>query len=177
MDMLIEKANFGDIDEVETLYNDICDYLADKEYNPGWRKGCFPTREEALFFLRDNALYVARKGGKIVGSLALNHTPDDEETENRKTEYADTLFLHLVVVHPACLRQGIGSEMLRFAERIGGQEGVRRLRLYVYEKNDVAIKAYEKSGFRYLEKADIGLKEYGLEWFYLYEKDLEVTCG
>ncbi len=173
--MIIEKAKSADIDEMETLYNDVCDYLADKEYNPGWRKGYFPARENAQFFLDDNALYVARKDGKIVGSLALSHSPDSEpgeETETVRIEYDDILYLHLVMVHPACLRQGIGLEMFRFAEQTGKQEGVRCLRLYVYEKNNVAIKAYEKGGFRYIGKEDIGLREYGLERFYLYEKEI-----
>lgn len=39
MNITIEKAQLNDIDELEMLYNDICDYLVTKEYNTGWRKG------------------------------------------------------------------------------------------------------------------------------------------
>lgn len=175
MNIMIEKASRDDLGGLEALYNDICDYLSDKDYNPGWKKGCFPTREDALHFLNDNALYVAREDGRIVSSLALTHSPNgesNEETRYDETEYADILYLHIVVVHPDFLRKGIGTRMLAFAEQAARQEGIRALRLYVYEKNYVAVRAYEKSGFRYVEKADIGLKEFGLEWFYLYEKDL-----
>ena len=42
------------------------------------------------------------------------------------------------------------------------QAAVKSIRLYVYEKNSVAISVYEKSGYDYREKVDIGLSQFGL---------------
>ena len=175
MNIAIEKALLNDIDELELLYNDICDYLATKEYNPGWRKGCFPTKNDALYFIKDNSLYVAKIDGKIVGSIALTHTPNSESNENSRyieTKYDDILFIHVVVVHPAYLRKGIGTIMLNFAEQLGIKERVKSLRLYVYENNYVEINTYKKNGYSCLDKVDIGLSQYGLELFCLYEKEI-----
>ncbi len=175
MNFIIEKAQARDIDGVEQLYNDICDFLATKEYNPGWRKGCYPTRREALYFLKDDALYVAKSEGKIVGSVALTHSSNAEAEESLqylKTEQDDIFFIHDFVVHPDCHHQGIGTAMLAFAEQLGRQQGVKSVRLYVYEKNSVAISVYEKSGYVCRGKVDIGLSQFGLDWFCLYEKAL-----
>ncbi len=173
MDINICKAQLSDIDELEMLYDDICDFLATKEYNPGWRKGYFPTRQEALYFLESDTLYTVKIGGKIVGSVALTHSPNAETDKNcriSELEYDDILFIHILVVHPDYLHKGIGTSILEFAKRCAKQENIKAIRLYVYENNSVAIKAYEKNGYVCIGKADIGLREYGLEWFFLYEK-------
>ncbi len=176
MDIKFIKASLSDIDEVENLYNDLCDFLVTKDYNPGFRKGYYPTRQEALYFLESDTLYVAKVDGKIVGSIALTHNGNAETNESLKydeTNYSDMLFIHIFVVHPNYQRQGIGSKMLSFSKQYAKKDGVKAIRLYVYEKNYVAIKSYEKSGFIYIGKEDIGLSQYGLKWFCLYEKSID----
>jgi RimJ/RimL family protein N-acetyltransferase len=42
--------------------------------------------------------------------------------------------------------------------------------LDVYEGNIPAISLYEKYGFKYIDTVDLGLGNYGLDWFRLYEK-------
>lgn len=101
MGILIETAGPQDLAAVTELYGAVCDYLADKPFNPGWRRDAFPSGEEA-----------ARRGAEA-------------------------------------------------------------LRLYVWEGNGPAVRAYEKSGFVRLGREDIGLGEFGLDGFYLYEKRLD----
>ena len=50
--------------------------------------------------------------------------------------------------------------------------GAKSIRLDVYEGNIPAIKLYEKCGFKYIDTVDLGLGNYGLNWFRLYEKML-----
>lgn len=176
IDIKFLKAEFNDLDEVENLYNDLCDFLTTKDYNPGFRKGYYPTKQEALYFFESDTLYVAKVDGKIVGSIALTHNPNAETNANLKydeTNYSDMLFIHIFVVHPEYQRQGIGTEILSFAEQCAREEGVKVIRLYVCENNYVAIRSYEKSGFVYISKEDIGLSQYGLKWFCLYEKSID----
>lgn len=176
MDIEFIKASLNDIDEVENLYNDLCDFLVTKDFNPGFSKGYYPTRREALYFLEGDALYVAKVDGKIVGSIALTHNGNAETNESLKydeTNYSDMLFIHIFVVHPNFQRQGIGSKILSFTKQCAKKEGVKAIRLYVYEENYAAIKLYEKNGFIYIGKEDIGLSQYGLKWFCLYEKSID----
>ncbi len=48
----------------------------------------------------------------------------------------------------------------------------KSIRLDVYEGNMPAIRLYEKCGFKYIDTVDLGLGNYGLNWFRLYEKSL-----
>lgn len=173
MDIHISKAQYSNIDELEQLYDDLNDYLAANTNYPGWIKGIYPTRKEALHFFETNTLYVANSNGRLVGSFALTHEPEKEPGNGSwliEADYENIFVIHVFVVHPDFLRNGIGTAMLQFAEQISKQEKIKSIRLDVYEKNTAAIKAYEKNGYVYIDKVDIGLGNYGLNWFYLYEK-------
>lgn len=160
MDFIIEKAGRQDLDAVAALYGAVCGYLADKPFNPGWRRDIFPAREDAEQYLDADGLYIARDGGGVVGSIAL--VPEEN----------GVLCIHEAAVHPACLRQGVGAAMLAFAAKEAAARGGTVLRLFVWENNTPAIRAYEKSGFVRRGREDIGLGVFGLDWFYRYEKRL-----
>jgi len=169
MDITIRKAGPQDLDAVTELYGAVCDDLADKPYNPGWRRDGFPCRENAEEYLAADGLYLARAGGRLAGTVGLTESPSAEEN---RPGGDGILYLHVVAVHPDWQRRGVGSALLGFAAGEAAERGAKALRLYVWEGNGPAVQAYEKYGFVRLGKEDIGLGEFGLEWFYLYEKRL-----
>lgn len=57
-----------------------------------------------------------------------------------------------------------------FAENHSFTSNVKAIRLDVYDGNVPAIKLYEKCGYKYIGTVDLGLGNYGLDWFKLYEK-------
>lgn len=160
MNIMIEKAVSQDLDTVAALYGAVCDYLADKPFNPGWRRDIFPSREDAEQYLAADGLYIARDGGEAVGSIAL--TPEAD----------NILCIREVAVRPDRLRQGIGAALLDFAAKEAAARGRPALRLYVWEGNTPALRTYERNGFARIGKEDIGLGEFGLDWFCLYEKQI-----
>ncbi|MDF2881389.1 MAG: acetyltransferase [Clostridiaceae bacterium] len=62
--------------------------------------------------------------------------------------------------------------LMEFADEYSIKSKARSIRLDVYEKNIPAITLYEKCGFKYIDTVDLGLGNYGLDWFKLYEKIL-----
>ena len=161
MALIIQKAGPQNLYTVEELYGAVCDYLADKPFNPGWRRDIFPAREDAEQYLAADGLYIARDGEETVGTFALVPETDG------------ALCIHEAAVHPSHQRQGISTAMLDFAAKEAVQRGAKSLRLYVWEGNAPAIRTYEKNGFVRMGREDIGLGEFGLDWFYLYEKQLD----
>ena len=170
MNIIIEKAGFQDLDAVTALYGAVCDYLAGKPFNPGWRRDIFPARENAEEYLAADGLYIAREGGEPAGSIALTASPSAEEDQPGED---GVLYVHMAAVHPDHLRKGVASAMLDFTAREAARQGAKRLRIYVWEGNTPAIRTYEHSGFIRIGREDIGLGEFGLDWFYLYEKRLD----
>ena len=161
MGITIEKARPQDLDAAAALYGEVCADLADKPFNPGWRRDIFPAREDAEQYLKADGLSSAWDGEAAVGTLAL--TP----------EAGGTLCIHEVAVRPDRQRQGISTALLDFAAKEAVRHGARLLRLYVWEGNAPAIRTYEKNGFVRMGREDIGLGEFGLDWFYRYEKRLD----
>lgn len=171
--MNITKADYKDVDRVAQLYDSLNDYLAKNTNHPCWKKGVYPTRNEALHFYETGTLYIAEIDSKLAGSMALTHEPEKEPENGSwliEANYHKIFVIHVFAVHPDFLRQGVASSMLQFAEELARKQGIKSIRLDVYENNIAAINTYEKNGFHFIDKVDIGLSEYGLELFSLYEK-------
>ena len=65
---------------------------------------------------------------------------------------------------------GVGRALMDYSFEQAQQSGIKSIRLDVYENNLPAIYLYEKCGFEYIDTVDLGLGNYGLNWFKLYEK-------
>lgn len=173
MDIVVELGKENDIDELEQLYDDLNNHL-EKEINyPGWKKGVYPIRKDAVDGIKDGNLYVAKHNGKIVGSFILSHKPEpayDKVKWGFDADYSDIFVIYTFVVHPNFLKCGVGKALIDFSIKHSIESKVKSIRLDVYEGNIPAIKLYEKCGFKYIDTVDLGLGNYGLNWFKLYEK-------
>lgn len=162
-----------DIDEIELLYNEINDFLAKGVNYPGWKKGTYPIREDAIKGISEGNLYIAKYEDKIVGTVILNHEAE-EAYYNAKWKsddnYNEILVLRTFAINPNYLRLGIGKKLIDFAYSFAKEKNMKSIRLDVYEKNEPAIKLYEKCGYEYIDTVDLGLSNYGLDYFRLYEK-------
>jgi len=173
MNINFQLGTKDDINELEQLYNDLNDYLASGTNYPGWIKGIYPVRQNAVDGINSNNLYVAKHNGKIIGSIILNHKPDPTyHTVNcgLDLDYSKVFVIHTFLVHPQFLKSGVGNALIDFAINQGIKSQVKAIRLDVYEGNIPAIKLYEKFGFKYIDTVDLGLINQGLNWFKLYEK-------
>ena len=173
MKFVIESGTTADIDELEKLYDDLNDYLSATTNYPGWIKGIYPIREDAVVGIENKTLFVVRYDGKIAGSIILDHHPDEAYNNVRwkiETDYSCIFVIRTFVVHPSFLKMGIGRALMDYSFELAQQSGMKSIRLDVYENNLLAISLYEKCGFEYIDTVDLGFGNYGLDWFKLYEK-------
>ncbi|UBD71683.1 GNAT family N-acetyltransferase [Bacteroides sp. BFG-257] len=173
MKFVIESGTTADIDELEKLYDDLNDYLSATTNYPGWIKGIYPIREDAVAGIKNNTLFVVRHDGKIAGSIILDHHPDEAYNNVRwkiEADYSRIFVIRTFVVHPSFLKMGIGRALMNYSFELAQQSGIKSIRLDVYENNLPAISLYEKCGFEYIHTVDLGFGNYGLNWFKLYEK-------
>lgn len=173
MDIIFDLGKADDIDELEQLYNDLNDYLAKEINYPGWKKGIYPVRKNAIDGVKHRNLYVAKYNGKIIGSIILSHEPEPAYYKAKweiESDYSDVFIVYTFVVHPKFLKCGVGKALMNFSIEHGIKSQAKSIRLDVYEGNIPAISLYEKCGFKYIDTVDLGLGNYGLNWFRLYEK-------
>ena len=168
----IKRGEAQDINALENLYNDLNDYLASGINYAGWKKGIYPTREEAVEGVRHQTLYVAKQNGEIAGTIILNHKPETAYSNAKwsfESDYTDVFVVHTFAIHPRYMKCGVGKLLLDFAADLASKSNLKAIRLDVFEGNTPAIRLYEKCGYKYVDTVDLGLKAYGLEWFKLYE--------
>lgn len=162
-----------DIDALTQLYDDINDYLEATNNYPGWKKGVYPARQDAVDGINEGCLFVVTENDEIIGSMILRHEPEPaylKASWQAVLDYKKVLVIYTFVVMPQKLKQGIGKRMLEFVEQYGKDTKMKALRLDVYESNIPAIRLYEKCGYQYIDTVSLGLEDYGLDWFRLYEK-------
>lgn len=78
--------------------------------------------------------------GIIKGMMGIGMCEDDDKKE--------AFELHFIYVDPGFVRAGIGSEMLRFFEQKGREQGCREFVVWVLEENGMGRSFYEKNGYR-----------------------------
>lgn len=176
MNLVIEAADVSEVEAIAALYDALCDELEAHTNYPGWRKGIYPTMEDARRGVRTQTLFVARVKGHIAGTIVLNHHQEDAYRGMPWAVAAadeKVMVVHTFAVHPAYAGQGIGSALLDFAKEHATREGMESLRLDVYVGNAPAIRLYERAGYTCVGEADLGYgKDYGLDAFKLYELPL-----
>ncbi len=119
--------------------------------------------------IKRKSLFVLEEEEKLISAFALCEPMDDEGSIVWENSTAKGVYLFRFGVSPDCLNKGIGTYMLKEAERIARDRGGEYIRLLVVDYNTPAIKFYEKNGYRkaeghYVKDQDgLILKEYGYE--------------
>ena len=119
--------------------------------------------------IKRKSLFVLEEDEKLISAFALCSPLDDEGSIVWENPTAKGVYLFRFGVSPDCLNKGIGTYMLKEAERLAKERGGEYLRLLVVDYNLPAIKFYEKIGYKkaqgfYVKNQDgLILKEYGYE--------------
>ena len=161
--MTIEKAVPRDADEVGRLYDSLNDHLMATVNYPGWKKGLYPVRDDAVDAIREGTLFVLREGGRIAGTVILSHR---EEKGYAQADWGldiapeQLIVVHTLAVHPQHLSRGVGRRLMEFAIAQAKAQRMRAVRLDVNQRNVPAIRLYERLGFAHIDTVDLG---YGIE--------------
>jgi GNAT superfamily N-acetyltransferase len=134
--LVIRPATVGDIEGVLALY-------AQPEFDAGKVLPLETARQllERFNDYPDYTLYVAERGGAIVGTFALL------VMHNLGHLGAPSAIVEDVAVAPACQAQGIGNAMMQFALDLCRDKGCYKLMLSSNAKRAHAHAFYESLGF------------------------------
>ncbi len=164
--MKLRLSTEKDLSEIINLFNNITEDLDSKGINI-WDEiypACaFPDD------IKRKSLFVLEEDGRLISAFALCEPLDDEGSIVWENPTAKGIYLFRFGVSPDCLNKGIGTYMLKEAERLAKERGGEYLRLLVVDYNVPAIKFYEKNGYikaegYYVKDQDgLILKEYGYE--------------
>ena len=148
---MIRKALQTDIPAVSLLYEKIHDAEEAGLITIGWDRAIYPTEKTAQAALEADELYVLEEDGEILASARIN----DEQMpayEFAAWEHAaksdEVLVMHTLCVLPSAAGRGLGSEFVRFYEKLALESGRPYLRIDTNERNANARRLYKKLGYK-----------------------------
>ena len=165
--MEFRLATMTDLSQIKTVYKKIIQDMYEKHIDI-WDEiyPCDYFEED----IRQNKMYVLNDNGIIVAGFVLYDNNPGSKSVQWKYNDGKALYLDRLGVNVDYLRKGIGSMMLKKAEKTAKDLGAHYLRLFVVDINLPAIKLYKKNDYSkasgtYDEVVDdtLTLHEYGYE--------------
>ena len=125
----IEKAHVGDASQITA-----CVSSAYQKYSSIIGKLPEPALENSTNIINEHAVWVMRRGTRVVGVIVL-------------MEQDGELLLDNVAIHPSEQHQGLGRELIAFAEAEARKRGYASIHLYTHEKMTSNLALYKSLGY------------------------------
>ena len=151
---MIRKAGIRDLDDVDSLYQEIHDAEAAGLITTGWLREIYPIRATAEAAQARGDLFVLEEDGQILGSGIINQLQVDVyDGAPWKYQAPDdqVCVLHTLVISPAIRGKGYGRAFIRFYEEYAQQHGCTELRIDTNERNLAARAIYSKYGYQEID--------------------------
>lgn len=170
--MQFYKADKSHIDRIWEMIQQAKAYFKSQGIDQ-WQNG-YPTRDVIVADVEAQNGYVMEENGRIVGTLALifDGEPDYERIYEGKwlTEGEPYAAIHRVVVDSSLKGKGVAGTMMKRAEIICREMGIRTIKEDTHEDNQSMQRMLKKNGFQYcgvIYQKD-GAKRLGFEKQLLY---------
>ena len=141
-----ELAKIGDLDLLMGLFARVRAGLrkAGLDQWPDW----YPKREKVRSNIEAEELYILRNNTGLVATITLNHTQDPAyDSIQWSLETDNPWVVHRLVVEPTQWGQGIGMDLMLFAEDEVRKKGGGVIRLDTWVGNKASCALYERLGY------------------------------
>lgn len=148
--MEIRKAQAGDVDKIESIYEHIHDEEERGVATIGWIRNVYPVRKTAEDALNREDLFVMVDEGQIVAVAIINQIQVPEYVNAEWKHAADdheVMVLHTLVVEPKEKKKGYGKAFVAFYENYAKQHDCNELRMDTNARNERARKMYARLGY------------------------------
>ena len=158
---MIRKAILKDVNSIEDTYNEHFQYELNHTAFTVFKKGVYPTKDDAERAIYAGALFVYEENGTIVGSIIIDKVQPIEYATipwKEKLSEDEVMVIHLLMVRPSMSGKGIASSLIKFATELAQKNSCRALRLDTGSQNIPALSLYQKNGFEIIARACLKIK-------------------
>lgn len=129
----------------------------------------YPQEKDFLNDIQKGDLFVIEREGKLVGFVCINKVEPVEYNGLNWSLNDDVMVVHRMAVNPAYRKNGIGTELMKFADELALKNNIRYLKTDTYSLNSKMNRLFEKCGHKLVGEMSFLGKE---KPFYCYEKVL-----
>ncbi len=157
---------------VRDFYWAFIDVMEGGEFDPGWRKGVYPSDAELTNALGRGELYILEDAGEIAAAVIINneYNPGYEGLPWRVEAAPERVFmLHALGVDPARQGRGVAKRVVAECLAAAREKGAECVRLDVLGGNEPAEKLYLAMGFYFIEAKTMFYEDTGWTEFRMFE--------
>lgn len=163
----MRKATLGDLAEIMKM---VAQTIAEMHSYNNWQwDETYPQERDFAGDIEKGELFAADRNGRLAGFVCINQAEPVEYKGVPWTRNEPAFVIHRMVVGTEYRRQGVGAELVHYAEELARSHQVAYLKTDTYSLNNNAQKIFEKCGYRL-----IGTMSFrGMDQpFYCYEKGI-----
>ncbi len=143
---MIRKAVLGDLDNImETIKETIEEMHSYNNYQ--WDEN-YPKSKNFANDIEKGDLYVEDINGQIAGFICVNYLEPDEYNGLSWCSNEKAMVIHRMAVNFSCRNKGIGTGLMRFAEELAIDNGVKYLKTDTYSLNTKMNTLFNKMDFK-----------------------------
>ena len=164
--MILQLAELEDLDTVNSMLQDVINNMIGNNIFQ-WDE-IYPNRNILNDDIIKKQLYKIMLNNEIISIFVLNNEYENEYL-NGKWEYNGNNFmvLHRLFINIKYQDKGFGTKIMLYIENYLKNKDITSIRLDTFSKNAIALKLYNKLGYK--KVGEVNWKK-GL--FYLFEKIL-----
>ena len=117
---MIRKAILKDVNSIEDTYNEHFQYELNHTAFTVFKKGVYPTKDDAERAIYAGALFVYEENGTIVGSIIIDKVQPIEYATipwKEKLSEDEVMVIHLLMVRPSMSGKGIASSLIKLLNK------------------------------------------------------------
>jgi GNAT superfamily N-acetyltransferase len=157
------QATSADVDDVISIIVEVATWLHSRGIDQWWPTDRFERREPWITRAKRGELFLARTAGTSIATVTVQW----EDLPTWKERPGDAGYIHRLAVRRAYSGQGVGRQLLNWAEDLIISRGKSIARLDCWGENMQLRRYYELAGYTLVAET----KVYGYETA-LYEKSL-----
>ncbi|WP_412523870.1 GNAT family N-acetyltransferase [Clostridium sp. JS66] len=136
--------------------------------NTQWDEN-YPQEKDFVNDIQSGELYAAEREGKLVGFVCINKIEPAEYDGLNWSLKEDCMIVHRMAVDPNYRRNGIGTELMKFADELALANNIRYLKTDTYSINTKMNALFKKCNYDLIGEMSFLGRE---KPFYCYEKIL-----
>jgi GNAT superfamily N-acetyltransferase len=143
---MVRLAEINDLEKIMPIITAIIQEMR-MAGNDQWNED-YPQIIDFKEDIDNQELYVSERDRQITGFICINPLQPVEYQNVNWSVNEKPLVLHRMAVNPAYRNQGIGSELMRFAEELALSKEIRYLRSDTYSLNPKMNALFQKMDYR-----------------------------
>lgn len=165
-----------DFGRIRDFYWALIDVMEGGRFDPGWRKGVYPSDSQLMQSLDRGEMYTLEdENHAIAATVIINneYNPGYEGLPWKTDAPPERVFmLHTLGVDPARQGRGLARRVVAESLDVARGKGAACVRLDVLDGNEPAMALYRGMGFEYIDSRKMSYEDTGWKVFHMFEYGL-----